>query len=70
MMRLRYVSTLFGDKPRSLATSLLVWPAEKAFRRAAALQPANPRARAGLEALETDRRHRTLLAEADVARSM
>jgi general secretion pathway protein D len=41
--------------------------AEKALRRAAALHPANPRAQAGLEALEADRRHQKLVADADAA---
>jgi general secretion pathway protein D len=41
--------------------------AERSFRRAGALHPGNPRARAGLEALELDRRHRAVLAEAEAA---
>jgi general secretion pathway protein D len=41
--------------------------AEKSFRRAAGLHPANSRARSGLEAVEQDRRHRAVLAEAEAA---
>jgi tetratricopeptide (TPR) repeat protein len=41
--------------------------AETAYRRALTLEPANPRARAGLDALDADRRYQKLIAEADAA---
>lgn len=39
--------------------------AEEAYQRAQALDPANARANAGLEAVQVERRHRALLAEAE-----